>query len=208
MMRSILALWLVFLFTASAMAEPLQFSGPTLVSPGKPRAQNPSTPSRPLPVKASLVFHEDPQGQKNYGYPHVLQVFLRIEGPIEESLSWFVGPFGGIAAELLDAEGKSVPNPPSAASITSGPQTFFLPYGSRLDWLISDGGITMSGDRTKNYALIIGGHGWLVPINSVASYSLGIRLRGFPWVRSAEEAKSEHEQILLEVPPTMIKISK
>ena len=197
-MRSLL-LWLALL-AAPAIAQMPQFSKPTLVPLESLLAAKKASTS--LPVKASLVFRE---GSKTYGYPHHLEVFLRIENTTNSDVYWYANSVEDIEAELLDSAGKPVPCPPSACSIMSNAWIYMIPHGSRFDWLISSGGISMWGsDLKKNYALMVGGQGWLIPFDSVHSYSLRIRLRGIPRVTSEKETKGMPKEILLEIPPTQL----
>jgi len=156
-------------------------------------------------VKTSLIF-ETTQGSPKH-YPNTIRVILRMENIHDSDVSWVSETGGGgFSAELVDEKGKLVPQPPSAASILSNPCSYVLPYGSRLDWLISsEGGISMIGDLKTNYALIIGGNGWLIPIEKLESYSLKISFRGRLWSRNTE-VKCSAYNILLNMSLTRIKI--
>jgi hypothetical protein len=58
-------------------------------------------------------------------------------------------------------------------------------------------------DKKDKYALIVGGRGWLIPIEKAGSYSLHVRLRG-AWGRGgAGPAK-----LLLDLPPTKLQVNK
>jgi len=187
MMRSIIGLLLALLFASTAMAKEYPFS---------------------KQLKASLVFREDTEEMKHYGYPHVLLAYLCLENKNYCVVFW-AGDSIGVEAELFDSKGKPAALCSGAASIGSGFSHYWIPYGSRLDWLISHSGITLQGDRKKSYALIVGGRGWLIPIDSVESYSLRIRLLGIPWEKNGNfDDLFKHQEILLEVPATKLKITK
>ncbi len=157
-------------------------------------------------IKASLVFRDDFDPARHY--PHVLNVFLRLDNAHNSSVSWVANSATGVEAELLDAAGKPLPQPAQAASIQSNSYAYLLPYGSRLDWLISHGGISLMPDPTDKYALMIGGRGWLIPIEAAPSYSLRIRLRGLPWTRTGHRTDSEQLRVLVDVPATKIEVTE
>ena len=164
------------------------------------------------PIKASLVFRDDSDVVLK-SYPHVLKVFLRLDNVSASDVTWVADSTAGVQAELLDERGKPVQMPPFASSFPSISHYYQLPVGSRLDWLISQGGISMSGDAQDKYALMIGGKGWLVPIKTASSYTLRIRLRGFPWVSLQEAAtyyvfKIDAGELLLDLPPTKLNVTK
>lgn len=160
-------------------------------------------------VKASLVFRDEIN--RTNGYPHVLKVYLRLDNVHDSQITWLTDKVRGIKAELLDASGIPVPQPPSACSIQSSSDLFLLPYGSSIEWLISHGGVSMSGDTKNNYAVMVGGQGWLIPINSAASYRLRISLFGLPGVRpgdrSAQEIGHRTFESLINLPPTIISVA-
>ena len=157
-------------------------------------------------VKASLVFHDDFNPTNHY--PHVLKVFLRLDNVHDSDVTWVANVVTGIHAELLDTDGKPVPLPPQAGSVQSNPSHFNLPYGSRMDWLITLGGVSMMGDATNQYALMIGCQGWLIPIKSAGSYSLRIRLYGQPWADLLPRDPLGKPELLLDLPPIKLKITK
>ncbi len=157
-------------------------------------------------VKASLVFRDDFDAAHHY--PHVLKVFLRLNNAHDSNVTWVANSIGGVEAELLDAAGNRVPYPPSAASILSNSRPYLLPFGSRLDWLISHGGIGMMGDAKDKYAIIVGGRGWLIPIELAGSYSLRIRLRGLPWSHTVSGVGARELKLLLDLPPVKLKIKR
>ena len=163
-------------------------------------------------VKASLVFQDssDPENK----IPHLLKVYLRLENIHDSDVTWSGDNVTGIVAELLDSAGKPAPQPPArggGASIMFSTKLFMLPYGSRLDWLISHGGISMTQDANDSYILVVGGHMWIIPIADAKSYFLRIRFHGRPWVRSGAsiplDMKAKESPLLLDIPPTSINIT-
>ncbi|HWL54887.1 MAG TPA: hypothetical protein VNQ90_20760 [Chthoniobacteraceae bacterium] len=185
-MRSFVFAILALVGTLSAMAEEMRFADA---------------------VKASLVFRDDFDPARSH-YPHLLKVFLRLDNGHDSDVLWVADPVNGMEAELLDAAGRPVPHPPSAMSIQSAPRAYLLPWGSRLDWLISHGGISMMGDATDQYALIVGARGWLIPIDSAQSYTLRVRLRGVPWRRTVERAGARPNELLLDLPPARLEVAQ
>ncbi len=157
-------------------------------------------------IKASLVFRDDFDAARHY--PHILKVYLRLDNVHDSDVSWVADAVAGTEAELLDAEGKAVPQGPSAASILSNRSAYLLPFGSRLDWLVSHGGISLMGDAKDHYALLVGGRGWLIPIEKAGAYSVRLRLKGLPWTRATEGAERQRDKLLLDLPPAKIEISK
>ncbi len=157
-------------------------------------------------VKASLVFRDDYDATRRY--PHILKVFLRLDNAHDSDVSWVANAKTGIEAELLDAAGNLVPQGPHAASIQSNAYAYLLPYGSRLDWLISHGGISLMADAKDKYALMVGCRGWLIPIETAGTYSLRVRLRGLPWTRTVERAELRQAKLLLELQPTKLEVTK
>jgi hypothetical protein len=157
-------------------------------------------------VKASLVFEaeHDPKAH----YPHLLKVFLRLENVQNSQVEWTANSMVGAEAELLDPEGKPARQPPTASSITSNNITCLLPYGSKLDWLISHGGVSMAGDPQDKYALIVGGKGWLIPMDTAKDYSLHIRLHGKGGSSSRLHGDPKSQDLLLDLPPVKIKLAK
>lgn len=162
-------------------------------------------------VKASLVFQDSPDPENKF--PHVLKVYLRLENIHDSDVTWSGDGVTGIEAELLDSEGKpaSQPSGGSAASIMFSTKLFMLPYGSRLDWLISHRGISMERDAKDSYILVVGGRGWIIPITDAKSYFLRIRFHGRPWVspgaRIPLDMKAKESPLLLDIPPTSINVT-
>ena len=157
-------------------------------------------------VKASLVFRDDFDATRRY--PHILKVFLRLDNAHDSNVSWVANATNGIEAELLDAEGNLVPQGPQASSIQSSDDAYLLPYGSRLDWLVSHGGISLMADAKNKYALMVGRRGWLIPSEAAGTYSLRIRLRGLPSARTFEHADLRESKLLLDLPATKIQVTK
>lgn len=192
-MRHLLPAVLIVAFSLPAIAEEAQLS---------------------KDVKASLVFRKDTRTDGHY--PHVLRVFLRLENVRESDVSWVTNGRSAIEAELLDSAGKRVVHRGFVfVSVQSSFQAYRLPIGSRLDWLISHGGVTLLGSAKDDfalgaedkYALIVGCRGWMVPIETAGTYSLRIRLRGHPW---RDEATADDDvpklPLLLDLPPAKIKV--
>jgi hypothetical protein len=184
-MRGLLSAVLALICSLSARAEEIQFSDV---------------------VEASLVFRDDFDPARRY--PHILKVFLRLDNTHDSELPWVANSTRGIEAELLDATGKPVAQGPSASSIQSSDGAYLLPFGSRLDWLVSHGGISLMGDATDKYVLMIGSRGWLIPIETATSYSLRIRLRGVPWTRVGTPVHAHALKVLLDLPPTRLEVTQ
>jgi len=157
-------------------------------------------------VKASLVFRDELDIKSRY--PHILKVFLRLDNAHDSNISWVANSKTGIEAELLDSAGTPVQQGPQAASIQSNACAYLLPYGSRLDWLVSHGGISFAGDAKDKYALMVGSRGWLIPIETASTYTLRIRLRGLPWTDNLGHIDIRQSKLLLDLPPTKIQVTK
>jgi len=157
-------------------------------------------------VKASLVFRDDFDAARRY--PHILKVYLRLDNIHDSDVSWVANTKNGIEAELLDPAGNPVSQPPGGMSVQSNAWAYRLPYGSRLDWLVSHGGISMAGDAKDKYALMIGCRGWLIPIETASSFSLRIRLRGLPWTSTVERTQLRQAELLFDLSPTKLEVSK
>ena len=157
-------------------------------------------------IKASLVFRVEKT--KTSRYSHLLNVYLRMDNVSDSNIEWMAMTSVGIKAELLDDSGNPVPQPPTGSSVTSGVASFMLPYGSRLDWLISHGGVSMVGDDKDKFALIVGGQGWLIPIDRAKTYTIRIRSYGLPWSgdRRRELISDSNSKLLFDLPPTKINI--
>jgi hypothetical protein len=161
-------------------------------------------------VKATLMFREESVPSAHY--PHLLHVYLCLENKYDSDVIWVCDSVDDVEAELLDAKGNPVPQPAGAMSIQSNPSSYRLPYGSRLDWMVSlNGGISMFHDPKKTdgkeeCALIVGARGWLIPRDSLASYPLKLRVKGWPEERREEVAHRGGATVLFEVPPTAILI--
>jgi len=156
-------------------------------------------------AKASLAFRLDTSTMP-YHYPHTVLVFLRLENQHDSDVTWVCNSVAGIEADLFDSKGHPVTQPTSAGSVPSAWRTYLLPFGSSLDWLISHGGIAMMGDAKENAALIVGDRGWLLPMKTLSSYSLKIRVKGLPWASSDWAADKQPKKLLFETPQTNIVI--
>lgn len=150
-------------------------------------------------VRASLVFREEFNAKDVYS--HSLQVYIRLENIYDGEVTWVADSFTGIQANLLDDDGKEVPQPPWAGNVASKPNARSLPYGSRLDWLISHKGWSMATDETNRIALEVGSASWLLPKDKLSTYKLRVSLYGVPWSRDETSNKIEH---LLDIPATKI----
>lgn len=155
-------------------------------------------------VKASIEFREE--SKESAHYPHLLLVYLRLENLHDSDVTWVCNSVSDIDAELFDSKGNSVAPPPSAASITSNERAYMIPYHSQLDWMIAHQGISMMGDLKNSCALMVGGKGWLIPRDSIASYSLKFTIRGMPWTQHVTTAVKRDRAVLFEMPLTTIKI--
>ncbi len=151
-------------------------------------------------VKASLEFREETK--ESAFYPHLLLIYLHLENLYDSDVDWVCNSVNDIDVELFDAKGNLVAHPPLSASITSNEQSYMIPYHSQLDWMIAHQGISMIGDLNNSYALMIGGKGWLIPVASIASYSLKVRVRRM--ITAGEQEKS----VLFDVPRTAIVIKQ
>jgi len=167
---------------------------------GTPATAQPAVFSKA--IKASLIFEAPPDGS-----PY-LRIYLRMVNVYDSDVTWGCDSVMGIESELLDSAGKPVPQGPTAASIMSTNARFLIPYGSRLDWLISHGGMSGGDESGKSYILEVGGRLWSVPKTSAGSYSLQIRLTGVPWMNSEGPFNPAFEKRLLELPPQQIVISQ
>lgn len=156
-------------------------------------------------VKASLIFHEESSPR----YPHLLKVYLCLDNRYNSNVSWACNDVEDVDVELLDSNGKPVSQPGTIADVLSNASDHVLPYGSRLEWLLSHGGVSLFHDannkpNTEESALIIGSKGWLIPRDSLSSYSLRLRVRGWPWTSRLTVGNARPDKILFDVPPTKI----
>ena len=155
-------------------------------------------------TKASLAFHLE-SSTAPFHYPNTLQVFLRLKNEHDSDIQWVCNAPLGIEGQLFDSTGNEVPTGPSASSIQSAPRAFLLPYGSRLDWLISSGGITLMGNVKDSAALVIGSKGWLIPLKDLSKYRLKVRVNGRPWERTTKLAEmGRPTKLLFETQKTRI----
>jgi hypothetical protein len=146
-------------------------------------------------IKASIVF----RAETDQSHPHVLRVYLVLENLHDSDVTWVSNKVEDVEAELIDSDGRQVAQSSSAASVGSNSTTYLLPYGSRLEWMISHGGINVMAEAKNKYLLSVGGKAWLLPVRSISSYSIRIRLKGKPWGRHPDT-------ILLDIPVTPITI--
>ena len=153
-------------------------------------------------VKASLVFREDLDASR--GYPHALNAYLRLSNIVTLDVTMVIRTDNGIQAELLDADGKTVPEDAHIASS----DLIYLPSRSNREWLLPNHLVNVDNNSNDSYALIVGSHGWLIPVKNVSSYSLRIRLRGDPSARSPLKNDDHNTKLFLDVPPTKIQLSK
>jgi hypothetical protein len=157
-------------------------------------------------IRATLMFKEEANPPSHY--PHLLKVYLCLDNRHDSDIQWISDSVANVEAELVDSKGKPVATTLGFASIISNDANYLLPYGSRLEWMISHGGLSqgilsVGGDMKDHYVLIIGGQGWLIPIDAVSSYSLRIRVKGTPWGHVRTPGS---ERVLFDVPATRIEI--
>ena len=157
-------------------------------------------------VKASIEFREE--SKESAHYPHLLLIYLHLENLHDSGVTWVCNPVSDINAELLDSKSNPVAQAPAAASIISSDGSYMIPYHSQLDWMISHQGISMMGDLKNSYVLMVGGKGWLIPRNSIASYSLKLTIRGLPWTQHITTAVKRDRAVLFDLPLTTIKIKE
>lgn len=164
-------------------------------------------------LKPFLIIREGPPASAEM--PATLQVYLRLENIGDSSVCWLGNNVSGVEAEVFGPDGKPAPFPPSVASITYKDEYLIIPYGSRLDWLLSHGGVSVAlpkAETEKNYFLTLGGRGWIIPKDQASTYTLRVRLHGIPWRRAGigellPETKRELEKtLLLDLPVTPIKV--
>lgn len=149
-------------------------------------------------VAASLTFREAPNPLPDC--PNLILVYLCLDNRWDTDVSWTCDAVADVQVEVLDSMGKPIPQRHGGASILHNDHGYWLPYGSRLEWLISHGGIShgpMKTDAQANCALSVGGGGWEIPRASLPTCSLRLRVQGRPW-------SSGPKTILFEVPATPI----
>jgi hypothetical protein len=154
-------------------------------------------------IKATLVFKEESNSYPDY--PHKLLVYLCLENRHDSSVYWYCNSVLDVETDLLDSNGKPVPQTGGFASVPSNAETYLLPYHSRLEWMLNHGGVTMLGEAKDKYALVVGSRSWLIPTNSFSSYSLRVRVRGWPWSDHAPPG-APRGKVFFEVPPTQLVI--
>ena len=157
-------------------------------------------------VKTSLVFRENLADKRDN--PLALNAYLRLSNVITSDVFMIVDPVDGIQAELLDADGKAVPEDVHFVSIRASPVLIHLPRATHRDWLIPNDLVQVNGESKDKYALIVGSHGWLIPVTNLGSYSLRIRFRGDPYARTVLGYDHRKTKLFLEVPATKIEVSK
>jgi len=161
-------------------------------------------------TQATLVFEDDFDPARRV--PHVLKVFLRVRNTHDSAVSWVANSVRDIEAELRGPNGVPAPSPDEmvVVSIGSSDGEFVIPYGSRLDWLISHGGISFTDSKDLNgqLAVMVGGKVWLVPLDNANSYALQVRVHGNPWGRSGDAPRPDNVELLFDVPPTNIKLAR
>ena len=179
----------------------------------------------PKQLKASVILREDTglafgKDHAEYAkaikeYPHVLNVFLHLENVSSIDVDWVADSSGeAISAELTDANGRPVPEVGHMTSIMYNPTPYLLPYGSQMDWYVSGFNYPVQPKGAKPvgkdvYVLSINGRLWLIPIKTASTYTLRLKLYGFPWTnRLPEEPPRKKRQLLLELPPTKIIIAR
>ena len=140
------------------------------------------------------------------GYPHLLRVFLRIKNTHDADLTWVGNSVNDIEARLIDDQGQLVPTAPTFSSITDADRAMIIPSDSSLEWVISHLGMSMIGDRANSAAIMVGGQGWLIPLESLQKYSLAILVRGLPWARVADSRDMRQREVLFDIPATPIEI--
>ena len=156
-------------------------------------------------TKASLSFRLE-SSTIPYHYPHTVLAFLNLANKHDSDLTWAsISPLG-IEAEVFDAKGNQVPQSAAAASISYAWQIYRLPFGSSLDWLVSSGGLSLMGDPKTNAALVVGGRGWMLPLETLSSYSVVIRVRGIPSAHSVAGIDKQSTKVLFETARTNIVI--
>ncbi len=168
-------------------------------------------------VKASLVFREaslvygKETALQEWGVPYFLLVYIRLENISPIDASWSCDSCMDIEAQLLDSRGVPVPQAPTLSMIPSNMEGYHLHRHDRLDWMISVNGVSPQGDTANQYVLAIGNRAWLIPRDSISTYSLKLTVRGIPWI---DKVSSEIEQnlphnfpILLDLPATPISFS-
>ncbi|CAN5763640.1 hypothetical protein BH09VER1_BH09VER1_50920 [soil metagenome] len=157
-------------------------------------------------VKASLTF-STVDSEAPYEYEHALVVYLHLVNLRDEDIGW-VANTAEIEAELLGPSAQPVAQGPRVSSILSNPEAFQVLAGSHFDWPISGGGVSIVEYPKNDYALIVGGSAWAIPISQVGSYSLRVRVRGFLGNSLEPYQKQLPTELLLEASLTKITITK
>jgi hypothetical protein len=160
-------------------------------------------------IKASLLFHEDTNSACKY--LHLVAVSVRLENLHTSDVTW-VGDFDGLVrAEVFDSKGIPLHRASVSLRMMSAIRPYSLPVHSSQEWPISrdpDGSISVQDEVAAKgeYALMIGGNVWLIPADSLASWSLRLTVRGWPWITTttAPDWDWKSDQELFTIPPTPI----
>ena len=168
-----------------------------------PRYSNYATTS--IRYELSIQTNDQPDKATTQRPSGPLRIYLTIKNTHDSDLIWVGKSVFDIDAQLVDENGHPVKSPPTVASIQDSDQVMCIPYGSTLDWMISHSGISMIGDLENNVAVVVGGKGWLIPIESMGKHSLKISVRGLPaWARHANTSNITYRALLFDTPFTPI----
>jgi hypothetical protein len=138
-------------------------------------------------------------------YPNLLDVYITIENRSDSHLSWLAYP-STIEAHMFAPDGNEYPTPGILRSgpVYGGP--FQLPYGSSLKWLLPGGGslLTRKSDNisfSNRMTVLVGDKGWLLPLESYASFRLKIQVLGYPHTGTRGEPPEGLSPMILFDPP-------
>jgi hypothetical protein len=119
-----------------------------------------------------------------------------------------------LQAWLTDAAGKPVPPAEGAAEdIMSTTSPYTLPAGSQMDWRISfDYGISTTAPKADEYRIQVGSGIWNIPKDKAGSYSLQIKLHGWPRIltermQSMPKYLAASKRVLFDLPAQKIVIT-
>jgi hypothetical protein len=163
-------------------------------------------------IKASLIFHEATNPAcKDL---HLVAVSVRLENLHTSDVTW-IGDFNELVrAEVFDSKSNQLSQAPVSLRITSVIHAYSLPVHSRIEWPVSrdpDGFISVQDEVAAkgDYALMIGGNVWLIPADQVASCSLRLTVRGWPWIATTAapgwDWKSDQELFTIPATPILLK---